>query len=179
LKEWWKGFETNVLGTVLVTHTYLRTKAAEQEGVVITLNTIGAHWGKISKLSAYVASKAASLHMIEIFQSEKPKVRFVSVHPGSIATAMGEKPGLSGAFPSRDPILAANFILWSASSEAQFLNGRFVWVNWDVDELKAKNEDILDEGLWQYIYRRTRLEHGKSYCTASEGFLFAITKVSS
>lgn len=27
--------------------------------------------------------------------------------------------------------------VWSASREAEHLHGRFVWANWDVDEVKA------------------------------------------
>lgn len=32
--------------------------------------------------------------------------------------------------------LPGNFAVWAASTEAEFLHGRFVWANWDVDELK-------------------------------------------
>lgn len=28
-------------------------------------------------------------------------------------------------------------MVWAASKEAKFLNGKFAWANWDVDELKA------------------------------------------
>jgi hypothetical protein len=38
--------------------------------------------------------------------------------------------------------LSGRFFLWLASEEAKFLKGRFVWVNWDVDELKARAEEI-------------------------------------
>ena len=149
LKEWWEGFEVNVLGTALVIQTYLRTKAPEREGVVVALNTIAAHWGSIPKLSAYAASKAASLRMIELFQVENPEVRFVSIHPGAVETAMCEKSGIKG-IPLTDAALAANFIVWSASPEAEFLKGRFAWVNWDVEELNAMREEILEKNLLQY-----------------------------
>jgi hypothetical protein len=32
--------------------------------------------------------------------------------------------------------LPGNFAVWAASPEATFLHGRFVWANWDVEELK-------------------------------------------
>jgi hypothetical protein len=31
--------------------------------------------------------------------------------------------------------LPGNFAVWLASDEAKFLTGRFVWAQWDVDEL--------------------------------------------
>ncbi|KAL4950004.1 hypothetical protein BDW69DRAFT_187763 [Aspergillus filifer] len=38
--------------------------------------------------------------------------------------------------------LPADFALWLVSEEAAFLNGRYVWANWDVEELKAKGSEI-------------------------------------
>jgi hypothetical protein len=33
-------------------------------------------------------------------------------------------------------------MVWVTLPEAQFLDGKFVWANWDVQELKAKAESI-------------------------------------
>jgi hypothetical protein len=38
--------------------------------------------------------------------------------------------------------LPADMLLWLSSKEAAFLHGKFVWVNWDVEELKAKKAEI-------------------------------------
>jgi hypothetical protein len=38
--------------------------------------------------------------------------------------------------------LPAHFAVWLCSEEARFLRGRFVWSNWDVDELKARRSEI-------------------------------------
>ncbi|KAF5518725.1 hypothetical protein CGCA056_v009448 [Colletotrichum aenigma] len=46
-----------------------------------------------------------------------------------------EKAGLK--FPYDDISLPADFLVWTASQEAAFLNGKFVFANWDVEELKA------------------------------------------
>lgn len=37
--------------------------------------------------------------------------------------------------------------MWLHSPEAAFLRGKFVWVNWDVDELKARKEEITSTDL--------------------------------
>lgn len=42
--------------------------------------------------------------------------------------------------------LAGDFIVWLASPEAEFLKGKFIWSNWDVDELKSRKKEILDGG---------------------------------
>lgn len=38
--------------------------------------------------------------------------------------------------------LPASFNLWLASHEAHFLKGKFLWANWDVDELKAQAKEL-------------------------------------
>ncbi len=40
--------------------------------------------------------------------------------------------------------LPSNFIVWAASPEGEFLKGKVVWSNWDVDELKAGASKIVD-----------------------------------
>lgn len=44
--------------------------------------------------------------------------------------------------------------VWAASREAEYLHGRFVWANWDVDEVKrvlgeqiAKEPNFLKVGI--------------------------------
>ena len=39
--------------------------------------------------------------------------------------------------------LPGDFAVWLVSPEAEFLNGRFVWAQWDVDELISLKERIV------------------------------------
>ena len=41
------------------------------------------------------------------------------------------------------PELVGGMAVWLTTKEAYFLNGRFVSVNWSVDELVARKEDII------------------------------------
>lgn len=38
-------------------------------------------------------------------------------------------------------------MVWLASPEARFLTGKFVWANWDVDELKTRSKEIQETTL--------------------------------
>ena len=38
--------------------------------------------------------------------------------------------------------LPGHISVWLASPEAEFLKGRFLYANWDVEEMKAKKEEI-------------------------------------
>jgi hypothetical protein len=43
--------------------------------------------------------------------------------------------------------LPAAFCLWLASQESEFLKGRFVWANWNVEELMARADEIKEKDL--------------------------------
>lgn len=43
--------------------------------------------------------------------------------------------------------LPAHFVVWLASKEAEFLKGKFVWANWDVQELMARKDEIKNPML--------------------------------
>ncbi len=43
--------------------------------------------------------------------------------------------------------LPGEFCVWLASPEAKFLKSKFVWVNWNVDELKSRAEEIKNSRL--------------------------------
>ena len=44
--------------------------------------------------------------------------------------------------------LPVGFCVWlAACKEADFLRGRLVWANWDVDELLARKEEVIEKDL--------------------------------
>lgn len=87
-------------------------------------------------------------------------MQIVSFHPGGVLTDMARKSGASeelgipfddgmapySCFFSKKILhtnskitanLPGQFAVWAATREAEHLHGRFVWGNWDVDEVKA------------------------------------------
>jgi len=47
--------------------------------------------------------------------------------------------------------LPAEFCVWLASSEAKFLKGKFVWANWDAQELLERKEEIESTKLLNWL----------------------------
>ena len=41
--------------------------------------------------------------------------------------------------------LSGDFAVWLASPEANFLNGRYVWAAWDVDEMIAMKDKVASD----------------------------------
>ncbi|EJD54057.1 NAD(P)-binding protein [Auricularia subglabra TFB-10046 SS5] len=139
--DWWRSYEVNVKGVLLLARQFLAHAAPN--GVFINVSAGGVHCGPPG-ISAYGSSKLAAVRVVETLQVENPPLRFYSVHPGVVKTDMLIQSGFDALNPPLDDIdLPGNFIVWLASSEGEWLKGRFLWVNWDVEELKAKKEDIL------------------------------------
>lgn len=101
VETWWRGYEVNVKGTVLLWQAFMANRAAEG-AVFVSVNTAMAHVGLVVPgSSAYLTSKAALASLIGALQTEaKDKgVRVVSMHPGVLETEMN---AISGATMKMD-----------------------------------------------------------------------------
>ncbi|KAI4286206.1 MAG: hypothetical protein L6R38_000102 [Xanthoria sp. 2 TBL-2021] len=141
LDEWWRGFEINVRGTFIVTQAFLKVASPCAALVNITAGLVHMN-DPLPGYSSYVSSKAASAKFFQMLQHEHPALRVMNVHPGVIQSAMLEKNAQMVA--QDDSSLPASFIVWACSPEADFLKGKFVWANWDAEELKAREEEIRE-----------------------------------
>lgn len=149
LKAWWTGFETNILGTAIVTQQFLRNKPKGKTAVVLNVASMGAHMRfPLVGFSGYNGSKIGQVRIFESIRFEHPEVRFINIHPGNIQS--------DGFVKSKSPVprdgmtdgvVTGQFLVWLVSEEADFLSGRFVWAEWDIDELKAKRTEILEQNL--------------------------------
>ncbi|KAK5691543.1 hypothetical protein LTR97_011536 [Elasticomyces elasticus] len=133
-EDWFNAFEVNVKGNYNLTRAFM--PHATKDAVILNVTTGALHIPYIPKFSGYTSSKMAAARLFEYLHHEQPDKFVLNVHPGVIKTAMGDKAGLDGV-PFDDVNLPAAFVVWASSAEAKFLNGKFIWANWDVDELKA------------------------------------------
>ncbi|MCJ1250012.1 hypothetical protein MMC30_007238 [Trapelia coarctata] len=143
VNDWWRVFETNVKGSMIPVHAFLpnRNSNAAIVGVNAAMVTIPAPHLVSRGASAYVSSKMAQLKFLELLAAENPDIFVVSVHPGVVRTPLLDKANIFDA-PEDDVRLPADFMVWVTSPEAQFLRGKFVYANWDVDQLKARAKEI-------------------------------------
>jgi NAD(P)-dependent dehydrogenase (short-subunit alcohol dehydrogenase family) len=149
LKRWWSGFETNILGTAVVTQKYLQAKGPTTPGIVLNCSTMAAHmrW-PLHGWSGYNSSKLGAARIFETLRFEHPEVRFISIHPGKVESDGYTRSG--AAEPPEgmtDGALAGQFFAWAATDEAEFLRDRFVWAEWDIAELEAKKDEIIEKDL--------------------------------
>lgn len=69
----------------------------------------------------------------------------IAIHPGGVLTDMPKRAVAKenhGIFVD-SPELPADFIVWLSKERKEWLSGRYVSCNWDVTELEAEKEDIV------------------------------------
>ncbi|RFU26114.1 hypothetical protein B7463_g10223, partial [Scytalidium lignicola] len=133
INDWWKTFEINTKGAFIVTQAFVQH--ADPGASLINVNSAVAHVPHMGDFSSYGASKLASLKIAQATQSEHPELRVFSIQPGLIDTETSSKSSVPG---EDTPELPASFMVWLATPETDFLKGRMVWANWDVEELKQR-----------------------------------------
>ncbi|KAH7372209.1 hypothetical protein BKA64DRAFT_264903 [Cadophora sp. MPI-SDFR-AT-0126] len=149
LNDWYNGFEVNVKGNFNVVTAFV--PAAAEGAAIINVSTGVTHLKYLPGYSGYHTSKLAAAKFFEYVYHEYPQFFVLNVHPGVIMTAMNDKTSDSGVeLPFDSMELPTNFIVWTVSPEARFLNGKFVWAHWDVDDLKEMSKEI--EGTDKFTF---------------------------
>ncbi|PWY96632.1 putative NADP(+)-dependent dehydrogenase [Aspergillus sclerotioniger CBS 115572] len=142
-EDWWLSFETNVKGAYLPIKHLLPTANTTHATIIAITAATTFPATMVPGLSAYLSSKLALHKVLEFVAAENQTVFAAALHPGMIETDVFKKSGGDKEKLPMDSVnLPADFTVWLASPEAAFLNGRQVWANWDVEELKAKGEEI-------------------------------------
>jgi len=143
---WWKTWEVNVRGTYTVSRAFLPLMIeCGGDKTIINLTSIAAHF--VVNVNAYCMSKLAVMRFTELLVAEYGSQGVVSfaVHPGSIATDMGDMLPEPMKVTLVDTIeIASHSIVWLAGERREWLSGRYFACQWDVDELTAKKQEIVD-----------------------------------
>ncbi|KAM0426283.1 hypothetical protein ACHAPT_008323 [Fusarium lateritium] len=139
-----RNFEINFLGpfNALQAFTPLAAPGAK---LLHTGSSIG-HWAPLPEVPGvwnYAAIKGAAQKMLEYYASENPDIHVASFHPGIVGTEINPRIPVGP-----DTVeLPGHFVVWLASDEASFLRNKFVWANWDVDELRVRAKEIQASSL--------------------------------
>lgn len=78
-------------------------------------------------------------------------IRF-ALHPGAVVTPQTKNHAANAwsDILADDEGLAGAFCVWLSKEKREWLSGRFVSCNWDVDELEEKKGEIVKGDLLKY-----------------------------
>ena len=147
VQEMQDAFETNVIAAWSLAKAYLVSPPpAAGRKTIINVSAAAIHLPGSYRVG-YGSSKCAGVQVMQNFaaQYQGDDVGIFSIHPGSFYTPGVAQNMPKGAIEWEEPDLPAYFALWLAGPESAFLHGRFVWANWDVDELLALKERVVQD----------------------------------
>ncbi|KAL8738660.1 MAG: hypothetical protein Q9181_000577 [Wetmoreana brouardii] len=144
ISDYWQAFETNVKSVIIATQAFFPTANTTRAAVLgVTSGAVALTPQLTVGHSGYMASKTAMIKILEFLAVENPTMFVAGVHPGMVDTTIFRK---SGSTPDQLPMdsaaLPAHFMLWLACAQPDFLQGKLVWANWNVEELKAAASNI-------------------------------------
>ncbi|KAJ5180120.1 NADP(+)-dependent dehydrogenase [Penicillium capsulatum] len=150
--EWWKGWEVNIKGIFLCCHFFLPLLLNSESKIVINVSSIGAHTLTYGA-SSYQGSKFATCRLTEFLTRdyEQQNLIAISIHPGGVKTGMIRNfPEAMHATLVDTPSLPADSIIWLVKERREWLNGRYVHINWDMRELEKRKDEIVDRNLFKF-----------------------------
>ncbi|KAH8157539.1 hypothetical protein CIB48_g10707 [Xylaria polymorpha] len=150
--EWWKTYEINVKGTFLLNHFFIPLLLRSETKTSILTTSYGALAVRPGA-SGYQTSKFAVCRLAEFIGAEYESQGLVAmaIHPGGVKTELAHNmPEDMWSVLVDEPALPAHTIVWLSKEHRPWLNGRFFSVNWDVEELESKKDQIVEEDLFKF-----------------------------
>ncbi|MEM7721371.1 MAG: SDR family oxidoreductase [Pseudomonadota bacterium] len=164
---WWYNWEVNLRGAYhvarftiphLITSARRRAETEASGGHLILMSSIGAQL-LMPGASDYQTSKHAINRLCEFIQTDHGAdgIKCFAMHPGGVATELGHNmPEALHEHLIDEPELAAGFAVWLTSGKADWATGRYLSATWDVDELVARKDAILNG---DQLVNRLRIAH--------------------
>ncbi|KAJ0115261.1 NAD(P)-binding protein [Diaporthe amygdali] len=150
--EWWRTWEVNIKGTYLAAHYFLPMLLNSQTKTIINISSGGAH-AIFPGASGYQTTKFALCRLTEFMDKEyhQQGLIAISLHPGAVKTelALNMPPDRLDVLTDTAE-LAADTLVWLSRERRDWLSGRFATVNWDMEQLEHKKQDILQRNLLKF-----------------------------
>ncbi|KAJ4856796.1 short chain dehydrogenase domain-containing protein [Trichoderma breve] len=138
----WQSYITNVQSHLDFAERLYKQKGQGAPGrkYLINISTVAIYmWtGVTPQIPSYGLTKnSGTALMQQIAKDVRPEeLQIVSIHPGSVLSDTARAAGLNESSLSwDDENLAGQTVVWASTPEAEFLHGRFVLANWDIEEL--------------------------------------------
>uniref|UniRef100_A0A060T0Z9 ARAD1C12430p n=1 Tax=Blastobotrys adeninivorans TaxID=409370 RepID=A0A060T0Z9_BLAAD len=149
---YWRTWEVNVHGLINMARVFLPIQLSSRNNgngscIMINVASSGALTAR-PRNGNYRTSKLAVLRWTESIQLEYGDQGLVAIciNPGAIKTKITEHApeAVRDALPDR-PDVAGDTIAWMAAERREWLAGRYVSCQWDMEELVAKMEEIVQQ----------------------------------
>ncbi|KAK7984574.1 hypothetical protein PG989_011976 [Apiospora arundinis] len=151
--DWLHCAEVNIKGLYRVSRCFLPLvlKSATAR-TVINVGSQGAHY-VAPTMSAYQTSKFAVCRLTEFAAIEYADEGLVAVtvHPGCLRTELAlNLPESFHDLLVDAPELPGDTFVWIAKERRDWLTGRYMEANWDMEEFEGKKEDVIKRDVLKF-----------------------------
>jgi 3-oxoacyl-[acyl-carrier protein] reductase len=179
LEEWRRALDINLYGVLLPCHAVIPHFKKAGRGKIVILSGGGAT-NPLPNISAYAASKAAVIRLMETL-AEELKTFHVDVNaiaPGALATRLVDEVLAAGpekvgaAFYEKNkqwkekgatsPDLGANLAVYLASAQSDGITGKLISAQWDPWEKLHELKDDLNSDIYT-LRRIVPKDRGKTW----------------
>jgi NADP-dependent 3-hydroxy acid dehydrogenase YdfG len=153
--DWWKTWEVNIKGTYLTCRAFLPLLLQSKLKTAVLVSSVGAHKCN-DGASSYQTTKFATCRLTEFLDSEYSSRGLLAfaIHPGGVKTELASNmPEALHSFLIDEPDLPADTLLWLTKERREWLAGRFVSCNWDMERLEKKQEDVVSRNLFKFVMK--------------------------
>ncbi|KAF4628185.1 hypothetical protein G7Y89_g9966 [Cudoniella acicularis] len=141
---WWSDWELNVKACYLSSRAYLHALAGKK-GVILNVSSSVSDLTNPG-LSSYASAKTAINRLTEFIHLGM--VASEAWERGILETGMGEKaPDYFKPFLYDTLGLAGGTAVYLSTPRASFLDGRFIFANYDMEQLETLKDEILEKDL--------------------------------
>ncbi|KAL4885465.1 hypothetical protein BJY04DRAFT_230995 [Aspergillus karnatakaensis] len=155
IDTFWGTMEINLKGTIIATKAFLKATGNAPTAPTTILNLSSVATQNVpATMDSYTIAKLAVTKFTEFLHVEHPEITSISLDPGMVATDMGHSIPLIAPFIHDSVDLAAGGVVWLCSGDKKYLSGRYFSVNWDVEEVEKRKEEIVEKDLLMIRLRR-------------------------
>jgi NAD(P)-dependent dehydrogenase (short-subunit alcohol dehydrogenase family) len=156
--DWWRSWEVNIRGTYLCARFFmpLLLKSESQTGpCLVAVTSMGAQM-TTHGASAYQTTKFATCRLVQFLDAEyggdKGNLVTMAFHPGGVKTELAlNMPEFMHGLLMDTPELAAHSLVWLAGGQRkQWLAGRFINCQWDMEKLEMRKTEIVEKDLLKF-----------------------------
>jgi NAD(P)-dependent dehydrogenase (short-subunit alcohol dehydrogenase family) len=149
--DWWRVWEVNIKGSYLVTRAFLPLlfKTTDSYRIILNVCSIGANITSPGA-SGYQCGKLALLRFGEFLNADYAEQGVLSfgIHPGGIATELAKTmPEAMHIYLTDTEELAGDSMVWLTAERREWIKGRYVSCNWDMEEFLGKRKAIEEGDL--------------------------------
>ncbi|KAM0470078.1 hypothetical protein ACHAPX_010103 [Trichoderma viride] len=144
---WWKTLEVNLKGVFLMSKHFTPLLVGKENGLktMVNINSVAAH-NLRPNASAYGISKWSVLKFTEFLLVEQAKQGLLafSIHPGAIMTELARAmPKETHPMLGDKPELTGDTVAFLTQERREWLAGRYLSCNWDMEEFLGREEEIV------------------------------------